>query len=686
MSGLLKAELEALGGRGVKQEPGGCRVRGPLAFGYKICLWSRVASRVLLLLRDEVVENEDGLYTAVREIAWEEHVRPDGSIAVEFVGDGAGISHTRYGAQRVKDAIVDRFRDRTGVRPSVDRETPDVRAYVHVRGRGCSIGLDLSGQSLHRRGYRTAVGEAPIKENLAAALLMYGGWPGFAAEGHRFVDPMCGAGTIVIEAAWIACDVAPGLLRPRFGFHGWLGHDAAAWDEVLAIAKARAEEGKTQPLPPMRGFDADPRAVAAARANAERAGVGTLTEFTTVRVSELTAPAEGELGLVATNPPYGERMGDKTEAHAGLAELGRVLKQTFVGWSSVIIASDDGLLHAVGLPFADTLEVSNGPHAALFARFEPPSQAALRDHPFSNRLRKNLRHLRRWVEREQITCYRVYDGDMPEYNVAVDVYGSSVHVQEYEPPDTVDPEAARRRLSEATSLVAEVLAIPGANVHLKTRRRQRGPQQYERQSDEGRFMVVREGGHSFWVNLTDYLDTGLFLDHRMTRAMIERSARGMRFLNLFCYTGTATVYAACGGAKTTTSVDLSNTYLDWAKRNFEINDVKGPDHRLIRADGLEWLERERGLYDLVFLDPPTFSNSAAMDSTLDIRRDHVQLIDRTMARVAPQGMLLFSTNSRRFRLDPAVSERYEVEDLTARTTPKDFAKGLLHRCWKLQRK
>jgi 23S rRNA (guanine2445-N2)-methyltransferase / 23S rRNA (guanine2069-N7)-methyltransferase len=302
---------------------------------------------------------------------------------------------------------------------------------------------------------------------------------------------------------------------------------------------------------------------------------------------------------------------------------------------------------------------------------------------FANRLKKNLRELAAWARRESVACYRLYDADMPEYAFAIDLYRSNpgpeatawLYVQEYAPPATVDRDRSRARREEALAVLSEVTGVPEPMIYLRTRRPQKGKAQYDKFAMVGRFEVVEEGGLKFEVNFTDYLDTGLFLDHRLTRARLRELAAGKRFLNLFGYTGTATVHAAAGGATGTLTVDLSNTYLDWAQRNLRLNGLAGPRHAFERADCLEWLGRKDGeRFDLVFLDPPTFSNSKSMDRELDVQRDHVELIGRVMERLAPQGLLVFSTNYRRFKLDIPALGRVVVEDWTRATLPRDFAR------------
>jgi 23S rRNA (guanine2445-N2)-methyltransferase / 23S rRNA (guanine2069-N7)-methyltransferase len=275
---------------------------------------------------------------------------------------------------------------------------------------------------------------------------------------------------------------------------------------------------------------------------------------------------------------------------------------------------------------------------------------------------------------------------MPEYAFAIDLYQDWVHVQEYAAPKSIDPQKAQTRLFDALGAIPIALGVDPKKVVLKRRERQAGTRQYERQGEQGAFMEVSEAGVRLLVNLTDYLDTGLFLDHRRLRTRLQREASGKRFLNLFCYTGAATVHAAKGGARTTTSVDLSRTYLDWARRNLALNGLS-ERHQMVQSDVMAWLEEARDEYDLIFIDPPTFSNSKRMEGIFDVQRDHVRLLDLAMARLAKQGVLYFSNNFRRFRLDESVAARYEVEEITLQTIDQDFARNeRIHRAWRIQAK
>lgn len=699
---LLATELAELGATGPRPARGGVRFQGPLELAYRACLWSRTASRVLLPLVEFPVVEAEALYAGIHDFPWEEHLAPDGTLAVEFSGACPGIDHGHYGSQRVKDAIVDRFRARCGRRPSVDRQQPDLRIHVLLRDGQAAASLDLSGDSLHRRGYREATVAAPLKETLAAALLLKAGWPTIAAAAGPLLDPLCGSGTLAIEAAWIAGDQAPGLLRAHWGFSGWLGHIPALWSRLLAEAVERRETGHAR-IPPILASDRDPKAVRAALINAGRAGVA---DRIRIECRELAAagPPPGPPGLLIANPPYGERLGGQDEWGTLYAQLGDLLKTRFAGWRAAVFTGNPELGKRMGLRAEHSHVFHNGPLECRLLRFRvEPAFFVDRDaadrrarafalerateagaEGFINRLRKNLRHLGRWAEREGVSCYRLYDADLPEYAVAVDRYEQWLHVQEYAPPSSVEPTRARERLDHVLAVLPAVLELPPDHLFLKVRQRQRGANQYRKQADQGRFHEVHEGPARFLVNFTDHLDTGLFLDHRITRRLLGEMAAGRRFLNLFGYTGTATVYAALGGATGTTTVDLSTTYLDWARRNLELNGIRGPRHELIRADCRQWAARARDRYDLIFLDPPTFSNSKRLEDTFDIQRDHVELLRQVLKLLAPDGALLFSTNHRKFRLDWDALADLQIEDWSRRTLPPDFARNpRIHQCWRI---
>ena len=709
LEGLLLEEATALGLQEGREQTSAIRGLGDLEVAYRLCLWSRLANRVLLVLSRFATSDAETLYQGVHALDWAEHMQPAGSLAVEFSGRGSGIDNTHFGALKVKDAIVDRLRTPAGERPSIDKLNPDLRVHVRLDKGQAVLSLDLSGHSLHQRGYRLQQGAAPLKENLAAAILIRAGWPRIAAAGGALTDPMCGVGTFLVEGALIAADVAPNLRRERWGFSAWLGHVLALWSRLHGEAEARAQAGLARPPLWIRGYEADPRLIQPARNNIERAGLSAWIRIYQGDVGSFEPRTDqNQKGLVICNPPYGERLGEEASLLYLYQNLGERLRQACLGWEAAVFTAAPDLGKRMGIRSHKQYAFWNGalPCKLLLLRVEPDQfvtgqrtaggdapaasapveQARLSEggQMFANRLQKNQRQLGKWARREGIECYRLYDADMPEYALAIDLYRDWVHVQEYAPPRSIDPEKAQTRLLDALAAIPQALGVPRERVVVKRRERQSGTRQYERQGSHGEFLEVSEGGVKLLVNLTDYLDTGLFLDHRPLRMRIQREAAGKRFLNLFCYTATATVHAAKGGARSTTSVDLSKTYLDWARRNLSLNGFSDRQ-RLEQGDVMAWLEADRGEYDLIFIDPPTFSNSKRMEGVFDVQRDHLALLDLAMARLAAGGTLYFSNNFRKFVLDAGLGERYAVEEISAATIDEDFRRNSrIHRAWKLQ--
>ena len=709
---LLIAELNACGALGARERAGGVAFTGTLECAYRACLWSRIANRVFLEVAQFEARDAAEFYDGIARIDWTAHLGPQATLACEFSGRHPAITHTHFGALKLKDGIVDALRTATGTRPDIAPERPGVRVHAHAHGVHLTVSIDLSGESLHRRGYRAAAGEAPLKENVAAGVLMRSQWPELAKQNAEFLDPLCGSGTFCIEAALIAADRAPGLTRDYFGFLGWRGHDAPLWARLLREASDRAQAGVATTVT-VRGQDRDAAAVRSARENAARAGVEPWLSFHSASLAEaapLPERATGRPGLLCTNPPYGMRMEDHAGAREVHRELGAVLREHFQGWSAAVLTGAPELGKELGLRAYRTHTVWNGGIECRLLRIQVDVDSAravgmlgrgnahLKDTPgarmFANRLGKNMKRLRSWAQREELSCYRLYDADMPEYAFAIDLYGTLeppqqwLYVQEYAAPAEIELEAVRRRRGEVLATLPEVTGVAAERIRVRTRRRTPRGEQYEKLDDSSHFHVIAEGGLKFRVNFEDYLDTGIFLDHRLTRARLRAAARGVRFLNLFAYTGTVSVYAASGGARTTTSVDMSRTYLEWAQRNLSLNGMQASMHQFVQAECREWLASmaagaER--YELIFLDPPTFSNSKRMEGVLDVERDHPQLIDASARLLAPGGLLVFSTNAQRFRLDAALSSRYQVRDISVATLPKDFERNpRIHRCYEIQ--
>jgi 23S rRNA (guanine2445-N2)-methyltransferase / 23S rRNA (guanine2069-N7)-methyltransferase len=709
---LLIAEVNACGALGARERAGGVGFSGTLECAYRACLWSRIANRVFLEVAQFEARDAAEFYDGIARIDWTAHLGPQATLACEFSGRHPAITHTHFGALKLKDGIVDALRTATGARPDIAPERPSVRVHAHAHGVHLTVSIDLSGESLHRRGYRAAAGEAPLKENVAAGVLMRSQWPELAKQNAEFLDPLCGSGTFCIEAALIAADRAPGLTRDYFGFLGWRGHDAPLWARLLREASDRAQAGAATTVT-VRGQDRDAAAVRSARENAARAGVKPWVSFYGAPLAEaapLLERAAGRPGLLCTNPPYGMRMEDHACAREVHRELGAVLREHFQGWSAAVLTGAPELGKELGLRAYRTHTVWNGGIECRLLRIQVDVDSAravgllgrgnahLKDTPgarmFANRLAKNMKRLRSWAQREELSCYRLYDADMPEYAFAIDLYGTLeppqqwLYVQEYAAPAEIELEAVRRRRGEVLATLPEVTGVAAERIRVRTRRRTPRGEQYEKLDDSSHFHLIAEGGLKFRVNFEDYLDTGIFLDHRLTRARLRAAARGVRFLNLFAYTGTVSVYAASGGAHSTTSVDMSRTYLEWARRNLALNGMQVSMHRFVQAECREWLASTAAgaeRYELIFLDPPTFSNSKRMEGVLDVERDHPQLIDASARLLAPGGLLVFSTNAQRFRLDETLSSRYQVRDISVATLPKDFERNpRIHRCYEIQ--
>ena len=716
LADLLVQELKEFGASGIRERTTGVSFDGTLECAYRVCLGSRTANRLFLEIASFTAATTDEFYAQVRRIDWTQHVGPQATLACDFSGQHPQITHTHFGALKLKDAICDGLRAWAGYRPDVQRERPDVRVHAHANHEQLTISIDLSGESLHRRGYRGAAGEAPLKENVAAGILLRAGWPQLAAEGAGFLDPLCGSGTLVIEAALIAAGRAPGLTRDYFGFSGWKGHEPALWDRVRSQVQAQVREVPADHQP-LRGVDRDAASVRAAVGNAQRAGIASWVHFSTALLAQ-SQPLPGQsTGLLATNPPYGVRMEDMAGARVAHRELGIVLREQFQGWHAAVFTGTPELGLELGIRARRTHTMWNGAIECRLLRLTvevasfreigqkrtgltADAQAAATSgaRMFANRLAKNLKRLDSWARGEGVFNVRLYDADMPEYALAIDRYGivgeagpeDWLYVQEYEAPSSIDPEAARRRRGEALSVLTEVTGVPGERIRVRLRRKQSGGGQYRKLESQSVFHMAREAALRFWVNFDDYLDTGLFLDHRITRERLGAHATGGRFLNLFCYTATATVHAAAGGARASTSVDMSRTYLQWARRNLDLNGLGREPHELIQKDCRQWLEEavaagER--YDLIFLDPPTFSNSKRMQGVLDVSRDHGALIELCTQLLGREGLLVFSTNAQRFKLDESLSERHAVTDISRATIALDYERNpRIHRCFEIRPK
>lgn len=701
---VVKRELGALGYDARTVSPGRLLFIGDSSAICRANLWLRSAERVLIHVGSFPATDFGALFDGTEALAWEEWLPADAAFPVDGRSHGSQLSSVPACQRIVKRAIAKRLQQAHGV-GQLPETGSRFQVAVSLRDDLATLTLDTTGVGLHKRGYRRLVAEAQLRETLAAAMVQLSYW----RPGRVLVDPFCGTGTIPIEAALIGRNMAPGLKR-TFVAETWPTLDARQWQAAREEVRDLA-----QPNLPMRllGYDVDEEALGLARYHAEQAGVAEDIHWQRRPFAELRAKAE--YGCIITNPPYGERMGEDREIEQLYRSFPTVLRR-LPTWSHYILSARPDLEELVGQPADRRRKLYNGPLECTYYQFHGPRpprhraeatgeektaatesaqpafggllpESARQATEFANRLRHRARHLRRWPTRRGITCYRLYERDVPDVPLVVDRYEDCLHIGEFARPHARSPAQHADWLDLMVRTAGEVLEVPRERVFVKHRDRQRGAAQYPRVDRREARLVVHEGGLKFIVNLSDYVDTGLFLDHRITRQQVRDAAQGKRFLNLFAYTGAFSVYAAAGGATTTTSVDLSPTYIDWARENLALNGFSVPQHALVRSDVWEFLDalRPKDEWDLAVVDVPTFSNSKRTDDVWDVQRDYASLFARLADHIVPGGVVYFSTNFRRFRLDSEALEDYTVRDITRQTIPEDFRNQRIHRCWRLAR-
>ena len=741
---LLAEELASFKIPQVRQLRGRVAFGGEVADAYRACLWSRLASRVLLVLGRVGARDADEIYEGIRGIDWEPQLPVGATFVIDAHGTNENLRNTQFLALRSKDAVSDALFSARGMKPVVDTERPDVIIDVRLVRDRATIAIDLTGEPLFHRGYdsRAARRVAPLRADYAAMILAAGRW----YRNVRHGDPtLCalwaGQGSVLVEAAAEALDRAPGLLRARWGFEGWGGHDASAWDELLSEADERADAGAQNRLA-LYAADTRPGAEAACRGALRAAGLDCELVWASPADAVDAARAAGDDSLTTCDLSWIGEDELATEASALTAA------SAAAGLNVAALVRDSSIDAALQSAPAEVFDVIAGRDPATVRCFDlvpgesapEPASVTLAggervnvlvpaSDQFAARLVKVAKLRAKWGRRQDVTCYRVYDADLPDYAVAIELYEGSetpgrwLQISEYAAPKDIDPDLARRRLMDVLAIAPRVMGVGPANVNLRVRSRARGGSQY---ADEGSIAsreahaagsegrgeysrvrgqradqrrrhkpsltdlpegahLVDEGGLTFEVNFSARLDCGIFLDHRDTRAMVremmKKTVGSKRFLNLFAYTGTATCYAADGGAKYTTTVDLSRPSLDWARRNMARNGFTGPEHEFVQADVIEWVSEQRhtpNRWDLVFCDVPTFSNSQRMrKSSWDVQRDHSELIIGVSRLLTRNGCAIFSCNLRGFKPDVEKLERAGVvlEDITASTIPEDFKRN-----------
>jgi 23S rRNA (guanine2445-N2)-methyltransferase / 23S rRNA (guanine2069-N7)-methyltransferase len=701
---VVVRELKALGYSARIPSVGRIAFEGDEAAIFRANTWLRCADRVLIEVGSFQATDFGELFDRTNELPWERWIAANAAFPVNGRSVKSQLSSVPACQKICKKAIVEKLlkAHHTATLPETG---PPCVVEVSMLNDVATLTIDTTGPGLNKRGYRQKVGKAPLKETLAAGLVQLSFW----RPDRPLLDPFCGGGTIGIEAALIGRNMAPGMNR-TFAAGDWPTTDSSL--AARAIEEARDLAEFDRPLE-ILGTDIDPEQTQLARDHANHAGLGNSLKFSVRAFADLDCGLE--YGCMFCNPPYAERIGEKFDVEEIYRSMPDVLRRLKT-WSHYILTSYPRFEAIVGQKADRRRKLYNGPIECTYFQFHgprPPRDLAPGDvsanakstsepvmqafggldqraepqaEMFANRLAKQARHLRKWPTKRGITCYRLYDRDIPEIPLAVDLYEGRLHLAEYDRPHDRTAGQHADWLERMASAAGERLAIPPENIFLKRRRRQRGTDQYEKVSETAAPRItVSEGGCKFLVNLSDYIDTGLFLDHRITRGMVRDEAAGKRMLNLFAYTGAFSVYAAVGGAVATTTVDLSNTYLDWARANFRINEIEGNSHRFVRSGAMEFLRDHAPgeHYDLAVVDPPTFSNSKSTEGIFDIQRDYAELLGGLAGLMSPGGVIYFSTNFKRFKFDESAVAGATPREISKQTIPEDFRNKRIHRCWRI---
>lgn len=728
---LLAKELDALGTPHVRPLKGQVAFDGTQADAYRVCLWSHLASRVVAVLTRGSARNADELYDTVFAVPWEEHLPRGTTFAVDAHGTNAQLRNTRFIALRAKDAVTDRMSSQTGARPLADTGNPDLQIVVRLSRDRASIGIDLARDPLFRRGYESSRTGAlpPLRPDYAAALLALGDWQVLCAEEDpALAVPFSGTGSIAVEAALWALDRAPGLLRHRWGFERWGEHDESSWNALLDEADERAQHGASKTVSLLLsdtrgGYDTAARQALRAAGMAVEPTCSPTLDF----------PSDAQADLLVCDLSWIDPQALAVKA-SSLARVSQAIQQLKAQRSASVLTCDELPDFVLGDPI-HAQQVIVGRDDATMRLYQPTgtrneSHVSLPDgrrvdtlmsssDQFAARLAKVSKQRRKWARREDVSCYRIYDADLPDYAVSIDLFEGSetpgrwLQIYEYAPPKDIDQTKAQARLLDVMAIASQLLDVRPQDTFVRVRTKARGGSQY---ADEARHTgrqrpgrgragrpalppgahLIDEGGLTFEVNFSERLDCGIFLDHRDTRAMLREMAKqtkgSKRFLNLFAYTGTGTCYAADGGARYTTTVDLSAPSLDWARRNMERNGFNGPEHEFVQADVLAWVSEQRhtkNRWDLVFCDVPTFSNSSRMrKASFDVQRDHAELLIGVSRLLTREGTCVFSCNLRTFKIDEEALAKAGVaaEDITPQTIPEDFSRNQrIHRCYLIRR-
>ncbi len=720
LEALVKRELLALGYEAHVAQPGRVAFEGQWPDVCRTNVGLRIADRVLIEVQSFDAPDFDALFETIKGHDYSRFIPVDASFPVTGKTRLSQLTSMPAVQRATKRAIVESMKHFHGVE-SLPESGETYKVEVALLKNVATVTIDTTGESLHKRGYRRLSGPAPIKETLAAAMVDLSVWK----PDRPLLDPFCGTGTIAIEAALMGLNIAPGINRD-FVSARWAQIDRKLWNDAVTEALDRQDN---QSKLEISGGDVDAQSLEMARYHAKLAGVERQINFEQ-RAFEDTA-TDRQYGCLITNPPYGQRL-ELDQLRTLYQQFPAVLQQ-LPTWSLFVITSllefekivqkkatrrrklFNGRLEctyfqylgprpprasAVDEQFADNVNAEVGTPATEVPPAAKPISAPVfaglqeKDREqagiFARRLVKRARHLRRWPTRRGITCFRIYERDVPEIPLVVDRYDDALHITEYERPHERDLARHSAWLELMKETAATTLEVPIEKVHLKSRHKRSRGDQYEKVADARQMKQVSENGLKFWVNLSDYVDTGLFLDHRVTRQMVREQSEGKSVLNLFAYTGSFTVYAAAGGANSTTTVDLSKNYLQWAQRNLELNGLYSAHHEFIAQDCVQFIEESshqpKRRYDIVIVDPPTYSNSKRLDDDWNVQTSHADLLNATAKLLNPGGVIYFSTNFRKFKLYENQLLTFCIQEISKHTVPEDFRNRRIHRCWKLTRR
>ncbi|NNK56611.1 MAG: bifunctional 23S rRNA (guanine(2069)-N(7))-methyltransferase RlmK/23S rRNA (guanine(2445)-N(2))-methyltransferase RlmL [Desulfofustis sp.] len=692
---LVVEELKSYGAEISSSRKGEIRWSATLEAGYRACLWSRFSSRLVLVLSEFAIDTTDDLYEAAKTTTWEDHLSVDDSFAVDCVLAARGpVTNSMYGALRIKDGIVDRFRECHGTRPGVETQRPDVRVYLQVLGNRVLLGLDLSGEGLHRRGYRVDSGPAPLKENLAAAIVALSSWDGSTP----LIDPMCGSATLLIEAALMKADSAPGLSRTYYGLTGWRGHQQRLWDMLVAEALDREARAQEQKWPSLIGYDGDRSAVRAARKNIVKAGIENRVQIEQRELHQLKNDF-GQPGFLVCNPPYGERLSDSQSVKHLYRHMGDRFQDQFSGWKITLFTAAPDYADCFKLRLDKSVKIFNGPLACRLFSGSPQAAAApgaVKDWQIgkeieqdtatelANRLKKNYRKFNPWACGQNLDWYRLYDRDLPQFNVTIDVTNTHLYIREFPPPPGKDPRIAEERFREVTRTVRALFAVSRDQVMVhRGLAAQKGSKKGGVRSKQ---IEIREGNAVFLVGGEADPEWSFFPDQRFVRRFLGQNSGRGKFLSIFDTSGGATISVALGGAIKTVTIGGGARNLETVVNNFSRNGLHPDNHRVYSDSVMSWLKKNRQPFDLIHICFRKKQYRQTNSSIFKVGSGHRLLIDRTIANLTEGGRLVVSSLLPNFELDPTLKDTYSCRDVSQKLLSPDVTRGAQNfKCWEISR-